>query len=193
MSSRAFPSTLLSTTPSLLSNASSYPVLLPGVDALNHARGQPVTWQVSSPAAHTAESAAVSLVLHTPTAAGGELFNNYGPKPNAELILAYGFSLADNPDDTIVLKIAGLAGKWEVGRDAQGTEGVWEEVKRVIGAGDEEWSVEDELYAVESLVRMVEDLLGRLPTPGREEGHDDGFVRAEVALMLHHYVEGQCT
>ena len=49
LSSRAFPSTLLSETPSLVSSPSSYPILLPGVDSLNHARAQPVSWVVSHP------------------------------------------------------------------------------------------------------------------------------------------------
>ena len=48
LSSRAFPSTLLSDTPSLVSTPTSYPVLLPGVDALNHARAQPVSWAVGA-------------------------------------------------------------------------------------------------------------------------------------------------
>ena len=68
--------------------------------------------------------------------------NNYGAKPNSELILGYGFSLSSNPEDTIVLAIgdpreAGavpgpdgkpVKRKWEVGRDARGAEDVWEEV-----------------------------------------------------------------
>ena len=50
---------------------------------------------------------ALALVLHTPTSRGHELLNNYGPKPNAELILGYGFALPHNPDDTIVLRLGG--------------------------------------------------------------------------------------
>ena len=38
LSSRAFPSTLLSDHPTLVSTPGSYPILLPGVDSLNHAR-----------------------------------------------------------------------------------------------------------------------------------------------------------
>ena len=47
LSSRAFPSTLLSSNPSLVVTPSSYPVLLPGVDMFNHKRAQPVSWTIS--------------------------------------------------------------------------------------------------------------------------------------------------
>ena len=77
----------------------------------------------------------ISLVIETATPCGGELLNNYGPKPNAELILGYGFSLPDNPDDTIVLKIGGPSATaafpssssgWEIRCNVRGVEPVWE-------------------------------------------------------------------
>ena len=209
LSSRAFPSTLLSDTPTLVSSPTSYPILLPGVDSLNHARGQPVSWVVNTPQASSSTAASepsIALVLHTPSPAGHELFNNYGPKPNAELILGYGFSLAQNPDDTIVLKIGGVpaAGhKWEVGRGASGAEPVWEAVKDAVRAqnnreGDDTveeedveaaMSPEDELWATEVLMEMAEDLLGRLP-PNSSAASNGQEVRPEVAQMLDHYIEG---
>ena len=167
LSSRAFPSTLLSSSPSLVANESSYPILLPGIDALNHARGQPVTWQVSSTAGNdgdaiaagggataiipdTAPELRVQLILNTPSAAGQELFNNYGPKPNSSLILGYGFSIADNPDDTIILKLGTQAatstnvrapvkngsgkGGHEIGRGAKGADALWEEAREHVAA-----------------------------------------------------------
>lgn len=217
LSSRAFPSTLLSANPSLASTPDSYPILLPGVDSLNHARAQPVSWAVTHPDSTTSYphipapplTPTISLVLHTPTAQGGELFNNYGPKPNAELILGYGFALAHNPDDTIVLKIggagrddAGAEQKWEVGRHARGIEPVWEAVKAAVRAqnqleagGDADEvedaeqgdSVEDELWATEVLAGMAEDLMSRLPSGAQRP---DASVRPEVVEMLDHYVEG---
>ncbi|TFY63912.1 hypothetical protein EVJ58_g2957 [Rhodofomes roseus] len=200
LSSRAFPSTLLSSEPSLISTASSHPVLLPGVDALNHARAHPVSWVVNAPDRRSRSSCA-----QTPRAA--ELFNNYGPKPNAELILGYGFSLPHNPDDTIVLKIGGNpttspttpitpttpataqppGGKFEVGRDARGADPVWAAVLAVLCEDPEETTVEDELDAAEMLAEMAENLRNRLPQP-RVAGQD---FRPEVATMLEHYLEGQ--
>jgi hypothetical protein len=37
--------------------------------------------------------------------AGNEVFNNYGAKPNDELLLGYGFILPDNPEDFVSLKM----------------------------------------------------------------------------------------
>ncbi|KAI0742636.1 SET domain-containing protein [Daedaleopsis nitida] len=173
LSSRAFPSTLLSPTPSLVATATSHPVLLPGIDALNHARAHPVSWVVSSssPSAsftssETVQQQSISLVIHASTPRGAELLNNYGPKPNSELILGYGFSLPNNPDDTIVLKIGGNlgpassssassssstaqaplgTGRWEVGRRARGAEPVWEAVLAATQADVPSDGDEDEL------------------------------------------------
>ena len=41
--------------------------------------------------------------------AGAELFNNYGPKSNQELLRLYGFVLEVNPQDTYDVEVAGLA------------------------------------------------------------------------------------
>ena len=127
LSSRAFPSTLLSATPSLIASPSSYQVLLPGVDSLNHKRGHPAIWKVSKndKFASTSEVDKVddhlSIELSSEVAyqQGDELFNNYGPKPNSSLILGYGFALPDNPDDTILLKI-GSSSNYQVGSSTSG-------------------------------------------------------------------------
>lgn len=203
LSSRAFPSTLLSRTPSLQPTPSSHPILLPGIDSLNHRRGQPVSWFVSypNPAADRETSArdirlvedpAISLILHSPTTPGQELFNNYGAKPNSELILGYGFSLPQNPDDTIVLKIGGgnsnQGRKWEVGRNASGINGVWEEVLSLVTDNvQDDQTFEDVLEAADILRGMVQTLLDRLP---QEFQAMHGEIRPEVMMMLDHYVEG---
>ncbi|KAH9887069.1 SET domain-containing protein [Cubamyces lactineus] len=213
LSSRAFPSTVLSENPSLVTTPSSYPVLLPGIDALNHARAHPVSWVVSSKSAtpSTVSSSSsesepsISLVIHTVTPRGSELLNNYGPKPNAELTLGYGFSLANNPDDTIVLKIGGPSashggGKWEVGRAARGAEPVWEAVLAAVraqndeddededGEGEEGPSIEDELCAADMLAEMAQSLYDRLPPLPPANAAE---MRPEVLQMLEHYLEGQ--
>ncbi|KAK9448323.1 uncharacterized protein V1518DRAFT_312045 [Limtongia smithiae] len=92
LSSRSFPSKLVLKTEGL-----SYPVLVPLVDSLNHRPLTPVYWgdldnTFSIYAAQTIE-------------AGHEVFNNYGPKGNEELLMGYGFCLEDNKFDVVSLKI----------------------------------------------------------------------------------------
>ncbi|KAF5321297.1 hypothetical protein D9619_000190 [Psilocybe cf. subviscida] len=197
LSSRAFPSSLLSSTPSLQYDPSTEPVLIPGVDALNHARAQPVSWVVNYPMSSSPSSESgptIALVLHTPTKAGQALNNNYGPKPNAELILGYGFSLPNNPDDTIVLKLGGAGGgrKFEVGRGSKGVEAVWEEILAQIrqGAGkspdvdedaEEHFQEYDDLLDAALMFKdMLRTLQKRLPSDSILD-ETPGHVRPEVA------------
>jgi len=195
LSSRAFPSTLLSPTPSLMSSSlSTQPILIPGIDALNHARGHPVSWLVTLPDDKDtnggSQSLKISLVIHSPAAHGQELFNNYGPKPNSELILGYGFSIAHNPDDTIVLKIGGIGGdKWEIGRNARGVDGLWQEIlSNFCSSAPEAPTFEDVLDASDMLQEMVQTFIERLPNDGPFEAHG---IRPDVATMFSHYLEGQ--
>ncbi|KIK04725.1 hypothetical protein K443DRAFT_646536 [Laccaria amethystina LaAM-08-1] len=194
LSSRAFPSSLLSPTPSLKHSPLTEPVLLPGIDSLNHARGQPVSWVVRYPNNVSPDSSLqepkISLILHTSATAGDELFNNYGPKPNSELILGYGFSLPQNPDDTILLKIGGIEGhKWEIGRNAIGAESLWKEILgSFIDDPASEPDYEDVLDASSMLLEMVQALLDRLPV---EAIQNSAWIRPEVCTMFRNYVEGQ--
>jgi hypothetical protein len=143
-------------------------------------------------------------VTHNASKAGEELLNNYGAKPNSELLLGYGFTLPANPDDTIVLKIGGLLGgssgtpaQHEVSRGARGATAVWdvimEAVKKAQGneEGEEvpEWQLV--LDCADMLRSMIESLLARLPdgvVPGSEE---HGALRGDVVQMIGHYVSGQ--
>ncbi|KAJ7284083.1 SET domain protein [Mycena rebaudengoi] len=191
LSSRAFPSTLLSQKMSLTSPSNPEPILLPGVDCLNHARAEPVSWVQNyvgnGPVAGLGST--ITLTLHKSVAQGAELFNNYGIKPNSELILGYGFSIpaVSNPDDTIVLKIGGVeGGKWEVGRKARGADGVWESVLGLVGGSEP--SYEDYLEGAEILADMVRTLIQKLPPLSTSPNVD---MRQDVALMLKNYVEGQ--
>ncbi|KAG1865954.1 hypothetical protein F4604DRAFT_1779578 [Suillus subluteus] len=191
LSTRAFPSTLLSRSPTLQTTSSSYPFMLPGVDILNHSRGQPVSWCTSYPEGSTQErddSATISIISHTKTPHGEEVFNNYGLKANDELILGYGFSLPQNPDDKITLQLGGSSNKWVIGRLASGAEGLWNEVRRLVAETPEEIGYEDDLEAAQLLLEMVQkkcDLLPNLPD------ENDAGVRPAVRLMLKHYLEGQ--
>jgi hypothetical protein len=198
LSSRAFPSTVLSSTPSLAPSPSSYPVLLPGIDALNHKRAHPVSWVVDTTRADAPPR--ISLQVHAPTPAGEEVYNNYGAKPNAELILGYGFALEANAEDTCVFRVGGGGGgpagtAHEVGLGAKNASAVYDEVLQRLRHAHSaqngqdadpaaEW--EDELDAADALGEMVEHALQRLPSIR----DDDNEIRAEVHSMLVHYVEG---
>jgi len=122
--------------------------------------------------------------LHNPVEARQELYNNYGPKPNSELILGYGFSMENNPEDSVILKVGGVNGeRWNVGRQGRGVEGLWEEILGWVGTDGEEES-EDRADAAEVLMEMTEKFLDRIP-----QAEAQG-LRAEVAIMYSHYIEG---
>jgi hypothetical protein len=215
LSSRAFPSTILSPTPSLQATDSSYPVLLPGIDSLDHAPGAAVSWLIGAPQSTTASTLipvanttnnsseadlAVNLVLHASTHAGEDIFNNYGPKPNSEFILGYGFALSPNPYDTIVLQI-GVGGpnakqrerkKFEIGKNAKGAELLWAEVLLLDSSNSEttEKTYEDYLRGAEKLGDIVFRLLDNLPKVGNAELHNGIRSTIEPRGMLKYYVDG---
>ena len=214
LSSRAFPSTLLSSSPSLdQREPDRYPVLIPGIDALNHARAQPVSWVVTS-SSPSSSASAISLVTHNASNPGSEIFNNYGAKPNSELLLGYGFTLPANPEDTIMLKIGGTrdnaasaaAGaaaaraRYEVGREAHGAAAVWGAIMDAVKGENEEeedgseaapeWQII--LDSADMLRSMTESLLGRLPQA--KTVVPDGTtikLRGDVVEMIGNYVSGQ--
>ncbi|OAX44572.1 SET domain-containing protein [Rhizopogon vinicolor AM-OR11-026] len=191
LSTRAFPSTLLSRAPTLQTTSSSYPIMIPGVDILNHSRGQPVTWFKSYPDGSTDESdglATVSIISHTTTRLGEEVFNNYGLKANDELILGYGFSLPQNPDDKITLQMGGSPNKWIIDRHAHGAEGLWNEVRQLVAEDPKEIGYESDLAAAELLLELVQKKYDLLPEVPHVE---DATIRPAVRLMLEHYLEGQ--
>ncbi|KAJ7582583.1 SET domain-containing protein [Mycena floridula] len=173
ISSRAFPSSLISP----VDPTSADPVLLPAIDAFNHRRAEPVSWIVSS--------SSISLKIHSPIPASAEIFNNYGPKPNSQLILAYGFSLPQNPEDSIVLTIPGNTTKWQVGRDAAGIAGLWEVILEHV-MSQEPSTYDDHLEAAALLEDMTTTLIQKLPTRDHQ-----GQVRSEILIMWDHYLEGQ--
>lgn len=71
--------------------------LLPGLDLLNHAPSVPIAW--------TQTSTGLQFSSSVPLKQGAEVFNNYGPLPNEELLLSYGFVLESNPHDSVLLHI----------------------------------------------------------------------------------------
>lgn len=74
-----------------------FPVLFPGMDASNHNHSAKVDW--------TFDPGRFSLACTDGVAAGEQVYNNYGPKGNDELLLGYGFCIANNPFDTVMLTL----------------------------------------------------------------------------------------
>ena len=62
-------------------------VLLPLFDLLNHCATQPLSW--------VGDAVGVRFVADAAIPAGAEVFNNYGARPNEELLLSYGYCVAD--------------------------------------------------------------------------------------------------
>ena len=157
----------------------------------------------------------LTLVISDAQPAGAELFNNYGPKPNASLVLAYGFALPDNPDDTILLSVGssdispGQKKLHEIGRDSRGMEELWEDVRGRLADGeqrDEEEGVDEEMKArnitareieldlrtIAVLGEMLEDRMQKIPEiPDNSETSPPAEVRHAVYVMWQHYVKGQ--
>lgn len=74
-----------------------FPVLFPVIDILNHAHSARVHWAY--------DQGRFSLTLLDGAKAGFEMFNNYGPKRNDELLLGYGFCIPNNPHDRALLTL----------------------------------------------------------------------------------------
>ncbi|CAB4446466.1 unnamed protein product [Rhizophagus irregularis] len=73
-------------------------VLIPLADSLNHKPRQKITWEFS-------DGNSMQLIAGETIECGKEIYNNYGPKSNRELLIAYGFCIKDNPDDWVMIKL----------------------------------------------------------------------------------------
>lgn len=193
MSSRAFPSKLLDLPPDgevtpqpTRIDGVSKPVLLPGVDIFNHARGQPILWLSSLVSIPNGSRGvpSISLVSSSVCEAGSQLFNNYGAKPNEELLLGYGFVLDSNPDDIVNLRL-GIASlpepinerlqskgldareRFELRRNGEVDKRLLEIMRVLLGGGNVEDEVDDDdehaLHEKEEREMQLElDVLGML-------------------------------
>ncbi|PWW74526.1 SET domain-containing protein [Tuber magnatum] len=94
--SRSFTGKLMNWDQEIVHEDDTTPILFPLIDSLNHYPIAKVTWQPSNTSLRIISGAEVS--------AGAEVYNNYGPKPNEELLMGYGFTLPQNPFDTVLLK-----------------------------------------------------------------------------------------
>ncbi|PVH99017.1 SET domain-containing protein, partial [Periconia macrospinosa] len=93
MSSRAFVSTYM------LPNIDTFPILFPVLDILNHSTDAKINWAF--------DKSCFSLELADPTSVlpGHQIFNNYAPKQNGELLMGYGFCIPDNPIEQFAIKM----------------------------------------------------------------------------------------
>lgn len=74
-----------------------FPVLFPVADIPNHGYDVKVEWAF--------DSGRFSIDVKDGMATGSEVFNNYGPKSNDELLLGYGFCIQENPFDKVLLRL----------------------------------------------------------------------------------------
>lgn len=93
--SRAFIST------HILPQHETVPILFPVVDILNHSVTAKVEWDFQPLKLFT-----LRCLDGAEVQAGQELFNNYAPKQNDELLLGYGFCVENNPIEQFALKLA---------------------------------------------------------------------------------------
>ena len=93
--SRAFIST------HILPEIETVPILFPVVDILNHSVTARVEWDFKPHQSFTLRCLESAIFEE-----GEELFNNYAPKQNDELLLGYGFCLENNPIEQFALKLA---------------------------------------------------------------------------------------
>jgi hypothetical protein len=97
ITSRAFPKSRPSVQDSDWTNLSEI-CLFPVLDMINHKPYRKIEWQMSSEG--------VRFITMEPVAAGDELFNNYGPKGNENLLSNYGFVLENNAEDYYKITLA---------------------------------------------------------------------------------------
>lgn len=127
----------------------------------------------------------ISLVSSSVCEAGSQLFNNYGAKPNEELLLGYGFVLDSNPDDIVNLRL-GIASlpepinerlqskgldareRFELRRNGEVDKRLLEIMRVLLGGGNVEDEVDDDddehaLHEKEEREMQLElDVLGML-------------------------------
>ncbi|KFY66850.1 hypothetical protein V496_01909 [Pseudogymnoascus sp. VKM F-4515 (FW-2607)] len=76
---------------------SSFPVLYPVLDIFNHRLGTKVGWQF-----HKGD---FNLCLEERVEQGMQVFNNYSPKGNEDLLMGFGFCIPDNPYDQVAVRL----------------------------------------------------------------------------------------
>ncbi|RSM02075.1 hypothetical protein CEP52_008207 [Fusarium oligoseptatum] len=96
-SSRSFTSDLFTSKV----GTSSFPVLYPMLDIFNHNLGTKVSWKF--------HSGDFSLCLEEKVEQGEQIFNNYSPKGNEDLLMGFGFCIPDNPYDQVAVRLGQIS------------------------------------------------------------------------------------
>lgn len=94
ISSRAFIST------HIIPEEDTFPILFPVVDILNHSPTAKVEWDF-----HPHQDFTLKILSYDQVQVGDEVYNNYAPKQNDELLLGYGFCIPDNPVEQFAIKM----------------------------------------------------------------------------------------
>jgi len=90
--SRSFTSSIMGP-----SDKESFALLYPMIDSFNHQFATKVTWNM--------EKGDFALGLTQPVKKGQEVYNNYAPKGNEELLVGYGFCIENNPCDVVAIRL----------------------------------------------------------------------------------------
>ena len=88
-------------------HGSSLGILIPLMDMIDHKNAHPVQWEsVYNPSTQTRSIRFRSCV---DVKEGDELYNNYGPKGNLELLATYGFAISNNVLDSVEGIVLGIS------------------------------------------------------------------------------------
>ncbi len=79
----------------------AFPVLFPLVDLANHSPTAQVMWFTN---AHS-KPQTLSIITESEIQEGDQIFNNYAPKSNTELLLGYGFCIPGNDEVALAFKV----------------------------------------------------------------------------------------
>lgn len=172
------------------------PILIPGFDALNHRRGEPVTWAFDS-----AQKVAIFTMRHD-ISASAQVFNNYGAKSNEELLASYGFVEPGGPDDVLSFALRSSADDpmemyyWHKSNPNPPLE-LMKRLSDPLQEGENEVSVLlSRVHGVEALESMVRRRYKAFRTVQREVDDTVAFdgpdgIRESVLNMVKEYRSGK--
>ena len=146
-------------------------VMFPLYDMLDHRPGHRITWE--------AGEGSIRFRCIGGIRAGEQIYNNYGPKGNQELLFTYGFAIEGNPLDSVDGIVFGCRCPDEGGHEEESLRGLHEARLQLLREHDVPHKVENG-----ALMMGPFALFGRLPTTDADvevaEDGDEG--RAEEVV-----------